>query len=97
MTEALPDAEKYVDGKPQTFFSAVACAACAAGYVGRIGVREVLEVNMEIQQLIMNRASASQIKEAAMRNGMTTMVQDGFLKAMQGITTIEEVLRIIHE
>jgi type IV pilus assembly protein PilB len=95
--EALPDASKYIDDKPQVFYSAVGCNACTAGYVGRIGVREVLEVNEEIQQLIMNRGNASQIKDAAVKNGMTTMVQDGFMKAMSGITTIEEVLRIIHE
>jgi len=74
------------------------CKECdGTGYRGRIGVHEVLEVNDDIRTLIVSRADAAQIKQAAVKNGMKTMVEDGFLKAHQGITTIEEVLRIIYE
>ena len=45
----------------------------------------------------MNRANATQIREAAIREGMTTMVKDGLMKAAKGLTSIEEVIRIIHE
>lgn len=84
--------------KARKFFIGKGCAACGqTGYQGRTGIREVLEINEEIRQLIMNRANASQIKEAAVRNGMTTMIKDGLEKAMKGLTTLEEVLRIIHE
>lgn len=80
------------------FFTAPGCVKCnESGYQGRMGIREVLEVNEEIRQLIMTRANASQIKEAAIKGGMKTMIQDGLDKASQGLTTIEEVLRIIHE
>ena len=80
------------------FYEAQGCEACGkTGYQGRIGVREVIEVNEEIRQLVMNRGSAGQIKEAAIRNGMTTMIHEGIMRAAQGATTIEEILRIIHE
>ena len=87
-----------LDPKSRVFYIGKGCTACEdTGYRGRIGIREVLEINENIRQLIMNRASAQQIKEAAIKNGMTTMIQDGVQKALQGITTLEEVLRIIYE
>lgn len=80
------------------FFIGAGCAACSGkGYMGRIGVREVLEVNNDIRHLIMNHGSSQEIKEAAVKNGMTPMLKDGFIKAQQGLTSIEEVLRIINE
>ena len=92
--ELVPNMEKY--GK--IFYAGEGCDACAGtGYAGRIGIREVLEISNEIRQLIMDRASAQDIKEAAVKGGMTTMLEDGIAKAAQGITTVEEVLRIIHE
>ncbi|MDP2599074.1 MAG: GspE/PulE family protein [Candidatus Liptonbacteria bacterium] len=82
----------------KTFYEGKGCDECGkTGYQGRIGVREVIEVNDPIRQLIMTRANAGQIKEAAVRNGMVTMLQDGLEKASRGLTSIEEVLRIIHE
>ena len=94
IAEILPD----LDQNTKKFYIGKGCDVCnSTGYKGRIGVREVLEVNEEIQKLIMARASGQEIKAAAVKNGMTTMVKDGLLKAMQGITTIEEVLRIIQE
>jgi type IV pilus assembly protein PilB len=82
----------------RVFYIGKGCDACGGtGYAGRIGIREVLEVNKDIQDLVMARANAQIIKEAAIRNGMVTMLEDGFQKAKQGITTLEEVLRIIHE
>jgi type IV pilus assembly protein PilB len=96
--EILPDIEAITEKKKGKFFSPKGCVACnGSGYLGRIGVREVLETSHEIQDLIMKRASAADIKAQAMKEGMVTMVQDGFLKAAEGLTTIEEVIRIIHE
>ena len=74
------------------------CAECGAtGYQGRIAIREVLEVNDEIRSSIMNRASAQDIKDAAIRGGMTTMIHDALVKVAAGLTTIEEVVRVVHE
>ncbi len=94
LKELIPE----LDDEARKFYAGKGCDACNnTGYQGRIGVREVLAVTDDIRKLIMNRASAQDIKDAAIKNGMTTMVKDGLLKAIQGITTIEEVLRIIQE
>jgi len=94
LSEVIPPDE--VEGK--NFYRGEGCSVCAGtGYLGRLGIREVLEINNEVRSLIMQRASAQEIKDAAVRNGMTTMLVDGVRKAAEGLTTIEEVLRIIHE
>ncbi len=71
------------------------CSACGgAGYLGRIGIFEVLPVSSEISKLIATRASREHIQNAAVREGMTTLKQDGYIKSLEGTTTIEEVLRV---
>jgi type IV pilus assembly protein PilB len=67
------------------------------GYKGRIGIYEVLPVTETIKNLIIQRSSADAIQKQAEQEGMRTMVEDGFVKAAQGITSIEEVLRVITE
>lgn len=64
------------------------------GYSGRAGLYEVMDVNTEIQNLIVARATSSEIQRLAVSQGMITMRQDGYLKALQGLTTIEEVNRV---
>lgn len=64
------------------------------GYQGRAGIYEVMEVSENIQQLIIKRATAHEVQKVAMQEGMITMKQDGYLKALTGITTIEEVNRV---
>ena len=64
------------------------------GYSGRAGLFEVMEVTEEIQQLITARASSTEIQKKAIEQGMITMRQDVYLKALQGITTLEEVNRV---
>ncbi|MST04132.1 MAG: type II/IV secretion system protein [Candidatus Pacebacteria bacterium] len=76
----------------------VGCKKCdMSGFKGRIGIQEVLEINEEIRELIMKRASTADIKAAAIRNGMKMMAEDGLDKVRQGLTTIEEVLRVFSE
>ncbi len=71
------------------------CSKCNnTGYMGRIGIFEVLYVTETITKLILKRASSGEIEEAALKEGMILMKQDGYLKALQGITSIEEVLRV---
>jgi type IV pilus assembly protein PilB len=80
------------------FYQSRGCDECGgSGYQGRIAIREVLEVNDEVQKLIMNRADAQEIKNAAVRAGMTTMVEDALIKVSEGQTSIEEVARVVHE
>jgi type IV pilus assembly protein PilB len=72
------------------------CQACArTGYRGRIGLYEVLRMNEEIERLIVDRASSDEIRRAARRDGMVTLRQDGLEKIRSGITSIEEVLRVV--
>lgn len=96
LSEMLPQATK---GKLyKKFFVGKGCKKCfQSGYYSRIGIHEILEINDEIRSMIMGRANASEIKEAAIKMGMTTMIEDGFQKALKGTTTIEEILRVIHE
>lgn len=68
--------------------------ATPKGYSGRAGLYEVMDVTETIQQLIVSRSTSSQIQKQAIAEGMITMRQDGYLKALQGITTLEEVNRV---
>jgi len=80
------------------FFVGKGCKSCVnTGYRGRVGIYEVLEVRGEIRDLIVSKASSDAIRTAAIRLGMTTMLEDGFAKAGTGITSIAEVLRVIQE
>lgn len=64
------------------------------GYSGRAGLYEVMDVNEEIQNLIVARATSAEIQRKAQQQGMVTMRQDGYLKVLEGVTTIEEVNRV---
>ncbi|MFH1451173.1 MAG: hypothetical protein ABIF89_01015, partial [bacterium] len=67
------------------------------GYGGRTGLYEVLAVTSTIKEMIVRGATADQLEMQAIKEGMITMVEDGFIKAVQGITSLEEVLRVIAE
>lgn len=64
------------------------------GYKGRVGLYEVMDVTETIQNLIVKRATSAEIQREAITEGMVTMRQDGYLKALQGLTTLEEVNRV---
>ena len=70
---------------------------CPEGYKGRIGIFEVLPVTETIKELIVKKATSDEVQEQARKEGMRTMLEDGFVKTAQGITSIEEVLRVIIE
>ncbi len=80
-----------------TFFRPKPSKDCPDGYSGRIGIFEVLAVSESIKELINKSATADEIQAQARKEGMRTMIEDGFIKAAQGITSIEEVLRVIIE
>jgi type IV pilus assembly protein PilB len=71
--------------------------ATPGGYAGRAGLYEVMDINEEIQELIVKRATSAEIQRKAVEQGMVTMRQDGYLKALGGLTTIEEVNRVAAE
>jgi type IV pilus assembly protein PilB len=81
--------------KEVTLYKPVGCPKCGGeGYSGRIGIFEVMTVSEKIGRMLMQSTSAREINKQAVAEGMITMVQDGFMKSMEGITTIEEVLRV---
>lgn len=79
------------------FYQAVGCAQCVDGYSGRIGIYEVLTMNETVESLALARRPSSELSEAAKQSGMITLRQDGILKAIKGITSIEEVWRVTSE
>jgi type IV pilus assembly protein PilB len=81
-----------------TLYRGKGCNKCdSSGYLGRLGIYEIIEVDDEIGKLIISHASTSEIQHVAIKNGMITMQQDGFLKSLEGLTTVEEVLRVTRE
>ena len=79
------------------FYTPVSSPDAHDGYQGRIGIHEVLEVTSVVKELLMKNANADEIEKQAKKEGMMTMLEDGIFKAAQGITTIEEVLRVTQE
>ena len=87
--------EMWLDLK---FFKGAGCDKCRKeGYKGRIGAFEVLKISDNIAKLINNKATSAEIEAEGIKEGMTTMLEDGLIKAAQGITTIEEVMRVTKE
>jgi len=106
----VDDIQKELDSMPKNneadgkrvseemkFFHGVGCSECTQGYKGRIGMFEVLRITDEIEDLAVKKMPANEIKKAAIKDGMITMRQDGILKAIAGITTIDEVFRATSE
>jgi len=74
------------------------CRECNnTGYLGRVGIFEVLVVSVTVSQLILSHATSQDIEKQSIKEGMITMKQDGFLKVLEGTTSIEEVLRVAEE
>ncbi len=82
--------------KPNTdFYYGKGCSACKGiGFKGRKGIFELLVMNEEIKDLVVAKASASAVKRAAEKGGMTTMRDNGLEKALAGVTTLEEILQV---
>ncbi|MDQ7020464.1 MAG: GspE/PulE family protein [Candidatus Dojkabacteria bacterium] len=84
--------------KNATLHKAVGCPQCnQTGYASRSGIFECLVISEGISKLILEKASISSINEKAISEGMMTMIQDGFIKVLEGITTLEEVMRVRNE
>ncbi|OGP97767.1 MAG: hypothetical protein A2W10_03560 [Deltaproteobacteria bacterium RBG_16_55_12] len=81
-----------------TFYHGKGCTRCfQTGYRGRIGIFEILALSPAISQMIAQRSSAQAILQKAREEGMTTMMEDGVEKAGQGVTTLEEVIRVAYQ
>ena len=86
------------DWESVALFRAKGCDQCGGeGYHGRIGIYEVFEMTSDIRKLVMESATSEMLERAARDGGMLTMVEDGFLKAILGATSVEEILRVTKE
>ncbi len=84
-----------IKNPPQRAFSARGCPFCNwTGYIGRTAIGEVMVVNDRIRELISDNAPVHRIYEEAVSSGMTPLIQDGMRRVMQGLTSVEEVLRV---
>lgn len=98
LDEMPPASTPNTSAETLVLYRAVGCKQCGnSGFSGRMGIYEVLDVSAEIGTLITSKATASEIQKTAVEKGMTTMQEDGLEKALQGLTTIEEVLRVTRE
>ncbi|MBP8590887.1 Flp pilus assembly complex ATPase component TadA [Candidatus Shapirobacteria bacterium] len=80
------------------FFRGKGCEQCNnTGYYGRIGIFEVLSVSEKIVKLILERSPAGEIEKQAIEEGMVTMLQDGYLRVVEGVSTMEEVVRVVRD
>jgi type IV pilus assembly protein PilB len=95
LQEAMPDSNLEQNN---VYYVGAGCSKCNnSGYKGRVTISEVLVMDGPIRDAVLRKASATELKQIAHASGMTTMFQDGMDKARAGITTIEEVLRMLHE
>lgn len=97
LSEIPKNSGVVTDFNPMEFYKGRGCDACQGlGYKGRTGIYEVFAVDKDIEaQILSGELSEYKMKELAQKQGMITMVQDGILKALEGITTVEEVFRVI--
>ncbi|MBT7755122.1 MAG: type II/IV secretion system protein, partial [Candidatus Magasanikbacteria bacterium] len=98
LIEAMSEKDRAeIQGKEMTFYTPKGCDECGdIGYKGRIGIYEIFVMNADIEQLILSgNVSEFDIERVAIKHGMRTMVQDGIRKALEGITSVEEIFRVI--
>ena len=78
------------------FYKGMGCKSCGfTGYKGRIGIFEIMELSDEIKSVILSGRSSDEIEDVAIKNGMITMLENGIEKALSGITSLEEIIRVI--
>jgi type IV pilus assembly protein PilB len=88
--DIIPLAEQ----KSYKAYQAVGCKECVKGYKGRIGIYEVFGMTPVMEKLLLTHATTTDVQNQAQKDGMITMKQDGYLKVMNGLTTLEEVARV---
>jgi type IV pilus assembly protein PilB len=94
--KVIVDAKKGL--APLLFYRGKGCKQCnGSGFKGRMGIYETLEINEAVAEIILTKGSVKDIKDQAIKAGAINMFEDGFIKAKNGITTIEEILRVTKE
>jgi len=94
-TEAILEQAGFVEA-PETLYRAAGCKVCSnTGYRGRVAIHELMTVTEEIERLAVERVSTDVLKKAAIVAGMRTLRQDGMVKVAAGVTSLEEILRVV--
>ncbi|MGB2046557.1 MAG: type IV-A pilus assembly ATPase PilB [Psychrobacter celer] len=86
-----------LDDPDNVIYEPVGCNECREGYKGRVGVYEVMKVSPDISRIIMEDGNAMDIKDAALKNGFRDLRRSGILKVLQGVTSIQEMMRVTSE
>ncbi|MBL7031793.1 MAG: type II secretion system ATPase GspE [Nitrospira sp.] len=95
--QELVDKLQFLKGNEETYYGK-GCDECRhTGYRGRTGIFELMQINAEVRQLILEKASSDVIRKKAIESGMEVLRESGWEKVRQGITTVEEVLRVSQE
>ncbi len=86
-----------LDDPDNVIYEPVGCSECREGYKGRVGIYEVMKVSPDISRIIMEDGNAIDIKDAALKNGFRDLRRSGILKVLQGVTSIQEMMRVTSE
>jgi len=90
--------DTHIKRIPETLYKGKGCNVCSgSGFQGQIGIYEIFRVSDMVRSMLLKGASIQDIRKEAIKEGMVTMFEDGLQKVETGITTIEEVLRVVHE
>ncbi len=90
-------ADADLDNPDNIIYEPVGCSECRDGYKGRVGIYEVMKISPDISRIIMEDGNAIDIKDAALKNGFRDLRHSGILKVLQGVTTIQEMMRVTSE
>ena len=89
--------EADLDNTDNVIYEPIGCNECREGYKGRVGIYEVMKVSPDISRIIMEDGNAIDIKDAALKNGFRDLRRSGILKVLQGVTSIQEMMRVTSE
>lgn len=95
--EVKKEMEKINFSQSLKFYKGKGCDQCKNGFKGRVAIFEVLDMSNAIEDLVIQKKPSSEILAEAIKEGMITMKQDGFIKAIKGLTTVDEVMRVTSE
>jgi len=93
-TEEYLQTVGLVSGAPDALYEPGECEVCRKGYLGRTGIFEMLPVDDEVRRQVVDKVSSNEVKQRAVEKGMRTLLYDGREKVLNGLTTIEEVMRV---
>lgn len=89
--------DEDLDNPNNTIYEPIGCSECREGYKGRVGIYEVMKISPDISRIIMEDGNAIDIKDAALKNGFRDLRRSGILKVLQGVTSIQEMMRVTSE